>query len=372
MDTGTELYQSNMNVLNVESTLIRVACLGVTADTKQNILSALNFVQTASVQVHRLIPIIAASLPDRWLKELSEGSKRFLQLKRSSDLAMQLAHRAQIKDIAELCNKHNFPLILLKSSALNVNLYKEDAPRACNDLDILVHPSDWKNAQAVFANEFIYSEKKQADVFGDLYEESYKPSGPVGYPIDLHKSLCHPYLFKVDYTHLWSTSSEHPFYNNSLVRTLSLEYQLIHLAIHGFSDMSFKTYALCDAYRLITSPQFNKHTFTSLVKSSAVKVPAYHLLSNLFTVLPEIADNSLLTNIKPNSLQLQVSYWLLKKRKKLENGFRKKDFKFRLHQVFCMHVFTGEFFKPLALQLLFIRMNLSQMLNRNTKMRAAK
>ncbi|WP_269518256.1 nucleotidyltransferase family protein [Alteromonas sp. BMJM2] len=372
MDTSTELFQSNMNVLNMESTLIRVACLGVAADTKQNILSALNYIQIASEQVHKLIPVIIANLPDSWFSELSESPARFLQLKRSSDLAMQLAHRAQIEEVAALSAKHNFPLILLKSSALNANLYTVDAPRGCNDLDILANPNDWKRAQSVFSNTFTYTEKEQADVFGDLYEESYKPKGPVGYPIDLHKSLCHPYLFDVDYQHLWSTSSEHPFYNNSLIRTLSPEYQLIHLAIHGFSDMSFKTYALCDAYRLLTSPLFNKHTFTHLVKSSAVKVPTYHLLSNLFTVLPEIADTTLLKKIKPNALQLRISYWLLKKRNKLENGFKQKDFQFRLHQVFCMHVFTGEFFKPLALQLLFIRMNLSQMLNKNTKMRAAK
>ena len=372
MDTASWHLPPHVNLQNVENTFIRIACLGAAAGSKEEILLALDHVHLLAPQFHKLIPIIHGHLPNTWLNELSDKAGNLLKIKRRNELALQLAHRAQIASISSLCCEHDFPLILLKSSALNMNVYSEDAPRGCNDVDLLVPATHWQKAQQVFANTFTYAEKEQADVFGDLYEESYKPSGAFGFPIDLHKSLCHPYLFNVNYAQLWNESVEHPHYNNSLVRTLSPEYQLIHLAIHGFSDMSFKTYALSDAFRLISNAQFDKHAFIRLTNQCRVQVPAYHLLSNLYSVLPEIADDSLLEQIKPNSLQLRVSLWLIKRRSKLKTGFKKKDLKFRIHQVFCMHVFTGEFFKPLALQLLFMRMTLSQMLNKNIKMRAAK
>lgn len=372
MDTASWQRKPHANLQDVENTFIRIACLGAAADSKEKILFALNHTQQLAAQLHKLIPVIHSNLPAAWFEELTAEAASFLQLKRRNELTLQLAHRAQVASISSLCTKHDFPLILLKSSALNMNVYAEHAPRGCNDLDLLVPQLYWQKAQQVFTNTFTYSAKENADVFGDLYEESYKPNGAFGFPIDLHKSLCHPYLFNVNYEHLWNSSVEHPSYNNPLIRTLTPEYQLVHLAIHGFSDMSFKSYALSDAYRLITNANFNKIAFTRLVKHCKVEVPAYHLLSNLFSVLPEVIDDSLLEQIKPNTVQLHVSNWLINRRNKLRKGFNQKDFKFRVHQVFCMHVFTGEFFKPLALQLLFIRMNLGQMLNKNIKMRAAK
>ena len=268
MDTASWHLPPHVNLQDVENTFIRIACLGAAAGSKENILFALNHTQLLADQLHKLIPLIHSNLPAAWFDELTAEAASFLQVKRRNELTLQLAHRAQVASISSLCTKHNFPLILLKSSALNMNVYTEDAPRGCNDLDLLVPPPYWQKAQQVFSNTFTYSKKENADVFGDLYEESYKPNSAFGFPIDLHKSLCHPYLFNVNYEQLWNESIEHPSYNNPLVRTLTPEYQLIHLAIHGFSDMSFKSYALSDAYRLISSATFNKTSFRRSFKDA--------------------------------------------------------------------------------------------------------
>lgn len=83
-----------------------------------------------------------------------------------------------------------------------------------------------------------------------LFERVFVPNVGNGPTVEIHRGLTNPCIFSIDNQELWKTSRRHPSYNSELVRILSPENTLLHLAVHAFRDLNFCTHNLLDAHEI--------------------------------------------------------------------------------------------------------------------------
>lgn len=273
-------------------------------------------------------------------------------------IVTELARKQQLTRIITTLTVHNIPLILLKGAAFAEVLYSKQAPRSSNDLDILIQKKDWDQTISVIKEVMNYTEKSQPDVFGDLYELSFVPKGKVGAALDLHMSLIHPLLFKIKEEELWQSSVEHPSFNNKLVRMLSPEHALIHQALHAYKDMDFGKYNLVDTHEIISVLKPDIKSTIMIAEEWGGSITLFVLLKNCVEIMGSDVENDLLRRIKPNPVIYNIIVKLLKSR--FAQPFaNKKNFGYRVNQILGQFAFTGSILRPIALQWLFIKSQLT-------------
>ncbi|HBY86809.1 MAG TPA: hypothetical protein DEO86_13155 [Colwellia sp.] len=296
-------------------------------------------------------------------KALSAESQQVLTTITQQGIVTELARKRQLNNIIAVLSAHNIPIILLKGAAFADVLYSRQAPRTSNDLDILIQQKHWQKAVSLIETLMNYIEKAQPDVFGDLYELSFIPKGKMGAALDLHMSLIHPLLFKIDEEQLWESSVELPSFNNELVRMLSPEHALIHQAIHAYKDMDFGKYNLVDSHEIIMAQKPDMRKTIVIAKEWGASTALFALLKNCSEVMgsdiENYIDSDLLKKIAPNPVIYKVMVKLLKSRFTQPIG-NKKPFRYRVNQVIGQFVFSGSVVRPLALQWLYVKSALTK------------
>ncbi|WP_016955320.1 nucleotidyltransferase family protein [Catenovulum agarivorans] len=288
------------------------------------------------------------------LGALSPDIHSHLKIKTKNALVRQLAIRQQLSLLIELFSQNEIPIILLKGSALNGSVYSLDVPRDSTDIDILVRHSDWSKAVELVSDIMYYQQKDNPDVFGDIYELSFRPKSCTGGVLDLHKSLTHPILFNICEQELWQASLVHPVFANPLVRMLSAEQALVHQALHAYKDMNFCKYNLVDTHEIICQLKVDLTLAVKIAKKWGALVALKKLLNNcryvMHTPIPAGVDKEL--QLSPIQ-QVLTTRLLSSKFARPVN--QKKSVLYRLNQCCAQFVFCSSLIRPIKLQLLFIK-----------------
>lgn len=178
----------------------------------------------------------------------SEGLKqRYIQ-----HLAIQVRQQHWLKQCIKLLIQHQIPAILLKNAANTGFLYSMPASRLSQDLDILVHPTDYlKTIQCLEVLAASKFEVPGAFALAFRNHEVQIPiATPIRFSIEVHRHMVPKNIFRIDEDRIWSHSVVHPLWENQLVRMLSPEDWILHSAIHGFMHVEFEPHNLLDVYKL--------------------------------------------------------------------------------------------------------------------------
>ena len=286
--------------------------------------------------------------------DLSAESQKILTTITQQGIVTELAKKQQLNNIIEILSEYNIPLTLLKGAAFSGVLYRPEAPRTSNDLDILIKKEHWHKAISAIKTVMNYTEKAQPDVFGDLYELSFIPKGKMGAALDLHVSLIHPLLFNIYEEEFWKKSDEHPSFNNKLVRMLSPEHALIHQALHAYKDMDFGKYNLVDSHEIISIQKPDIEKTIAIAKNFGASIPLYVLMTNCSDIMSSNINSDFLKQVKPSFITRYSMNKLLTSRftQPREN---RKPLRYRINQVLGQFIFTGSVIRPLSLQWLFVK-----------------
>jgi hypothetical protein len=344
--------------------LLKLACVSdqtdYTADVVKQAVMTLNSLPDY-INVHqRLIPLLHAKARKLAIfDQLNEQTKQLLIKGTQQGVITELAKAKQLKQILEVLIVQSIPVILLKGVAFNNLLYRSDAPRTSNDIDLLVKKEHWQ--QAVVAVKTIMNPiiKDKKAVFDDLYESSFVPSSKVGAALDLHMSLIHPGLFAIEQKALWRDSVVHPYFNDANVRTLSPEHALLHQAIHAFKDMNFCKYNLLDSYEIINGLKPDIALTVEIAKVWRASIPCYYLLKNCVDIMGSKIDEQLLSNIQPSRVRQYVADKLLASRF-AQPMADKKPIRYRINQVSSQFVFTDGLLSTFGFQWLFLTTAMKQ------------
>ncbi|WP_426357594.1 nucleotidyltransferase family protein [Pseudocolwellia sp. HL-MZ19] len=306
----------------------------------------------------RLSPLILRRINSLLSDEDKSCTNTYLSKQVQSGFIREMAKDKQLNEIIDLLDKENIKIILLKGTAFSKWLFSAEAPRLTNDIDILIKKADWLRAEKLLSQVMVYTEKTQPDVFGDLYEISFKPRKNVGAALDLHRSLTHPILFNIDESALWESSLAHPFYTRCLM--LCPEHALIHQAVHAYKDMNFEKYNLIDSIRLISELNSYDKLFC-IAKSWGASVPLYILLMNCLSLQTNKELHEQMKKNKPKSFVIQITKYLLNSDFKQPRNNR-KCIRYRIHQVISQFIFTSSIKRPAKLQVLFVYSFLKNMM----------
>ncbi|WP_441003634.1 nucleotidyltransferase domain-containing protein [Pseudocolwellia agarivorans] len=322
-----------------------------------NIVNALNSLNEYQFAHKRIIPLLrfkAKKLNVFGLLELD--IQQLLNKETQKGVITELGQRSQLASIVKALSAENIPVILLKGSAFADSIYKANAPRTSNDIDILVKGDDWEQAKKIISLIMKPLPIKKKQVFDNLYETSFIPKSKMGATVDLHKSLVHPYLFNINEKQLWQESVRHNEYASDLVRVLSPEHAINHQALHAFKDMDFSKYNLVDVHEIIKQNPINLAKAFAIAKQWGSSIPLFVLLSNCSQIMGtfSLEEIKLIQESKPN-LVTQVLCEKLLKSKMNKLSHNSKTFKYRILQLMSQFVFTGSLIRPISLQWMFIK-----------------
>jgi hypothetical protein len=305
-------------------------------------------------KIKRLLAILASNVMQlENIEIIDANAKDLLKIAAVEAGALVLANRSQLVTLHRIFSENDIQFILLKGSAFNNYIYHTSTPRISNDIDILIMSSDWQKAEKLMNISMNYAEKSVQGTFADLYEVSYKPKEKVGFHLDMHKLLIHPYLFNIDEKHLWQTSIMHPEYNSKYIRILPPELNILHLALHAYKDMDFYTYNLIDCHRLISQQSIDWHKMIKIAESWGAKNVLYFLLCNCYRVLGTVIPEDILIKCIPNIVvRKTASYLLCSKHRQPDQN--KKTLLYRVNQILSQFIFTGSFIRPLKLQFAYL------------------
>ena len=329
-----------------------------------NIVKTLNTLKAYQASHKRIMPLLRLKAENlNVFHRLNTDIQTLLNTETQKGVVTELAQKCQLTQIIQALSMENIPMILLKGMAFAQWLYLPNAPRTSNDIDILVKQADWGKAKQVMNTIMAPLPIKHKQVFDDLYETSFIPKANIGAAVDLHKSLVHPYLFKVNEKTLWDESIAHPKYNSALVRVLSAEHAIIHQAVHAFKDMDFSKYNLVDTHEIIKQCQPNLSKAFETAKAWGCAIPLFILLNNCHQIMATFAveinqkSEQLIQKATPNNVTLYCCAFVLNSQaNKLVNGV--KTFKYRVIQLMSQFVFTGSFIRPVILQWVYIKITL--------------
>lgn len=261
--------------------------------------------QTIDASLFRIIPLIhKAFITNGLFSHLPVDKQNYLKSHTAKANIVHLAAKAQIVKIAELFEKENIEIILLKAAAFNGWIYDEAFPRHSNDIDILVKERDWDKAVELLEEQMQRVVPVKAKPFDDLYETSFIPLNGVGGNVDLHKHLTYPYLFNIFEDDIWKEKIKHPSFQDINVFILRSEHAFIHQAIHAFRDLDFEKYNVLDSYLLSCEVDFN--LLLVRAKKWEVDVAVFVMLNSTQKFLKCSLSQNIAYAIMPNILRLYL------------------------------------------------------------------
>ena len=319
------------------------------------VIDTFNQIPNYLIKHKRIMPLLNAKAKKlKFFNLLTQETQQVLKTEVQQGIIKELAAERQLTLIIDVLSNENIPIILLKGAAFSGTIYSKCAPRTSNDLDILVKKEHWDKVLCAIENVMDYTEKDQPDVFGDLYEISFKPKNKIGVALDLHSSLVHPYLFDINEAELWHQSKVYPVLNNKNVRMLSPEHALIHQALHGYKDMDFAKYNLVDSNEIINQLQPDGALLIDVANNWGASIPLFVLLINCKIIMNSNVSQEIIDKLRPNIFTIKMVQLLLRS-KFTQPVNNKKTIRYRVNQVLSHFIFTGSIKRPLLLQWLFIK-----------------
>ena len=330
------------------------------AKNQQNLITILNSLPDGNKKSEFILPLIYEnSLKTHTYGVLSVEIQFFLKESTFRLLATDLAHRRWLEMTLEEFKLNDIPIILLKRSAFANNLYSEAAPRLGVDIDILVKEKDFEAVCLILSTSMkpVLLSTKRLATHDTLFERVFNSEDGSKPVVEIHRGLTNPYIFTIEESEIWENSREHPAYNSKLVRILSPEDTLLHLAVHAFRDLDFCTHNLLDAHEIWCQWKPEQVILLSRAKEWGASNVLYYLLFNAKTIMDTPIPQSLLYYLKPGFITNSINKKILRI-KKVHQQPEKSPMR-RVIQILSQITFPDSFLNAIRFQLDYIRIRIN-------------
>lgn len=283
--------------------------------THEILLHALNELsEPINPQIQCLLALIYHNLNKTGLfNQLSTETQSLIKQSAMSIIANDMANKRWLDKIFKILNENHIPIILLKGAAFSNNLYPNNAPRPGVDIDFLVTQNDFDLACTLLSEIMtpVVLDSKRFYTHQKLFERMFVPNNDLFSIVEIHRSLTNPYIFNINEDYLWKSSKLHPAYNSELIRILSPENTLLHLAVHAFRDLDFCNHNLLDTHEIFNQWNPNPNVLIEYAKQWKAKHVLYYLLESTSHIMNTPVNESLLTALKPGYLLHSLNKQLL-------------------------------------------------------------
>ncbi len=283
--------------------------------TEQDIANTLrSFSKSDWVQIRSLIPLIYHKVKQTELSQtlppvILEQLKKYMLLQ----LGRDMLYRYGLAGIFTLFKEANVPVILLKGAAFAGTLYSVKTPRPGVDLDLLVREADFDKAGILMEQimEPVLLDDARVATHQTLFERVFIPKKGLGPTVEIHRGLTNPSIFTIAEEPLWQASRKHPIHNSKLVRILSPEDTLLHLAVHAFRDLDFCTHNIIDAHEVWCQWHPDPEKLLQRAGQWGAKKVLYYLLVNCKTIVGSLVNDEFLDKLTPGTIVGKINTTLL-------------------------------------------------------------
>lgn len=334
------------------------------AEEHSQILTALNsYAHSASPQINAILPLVFHKSATSGLRDLLHPETlKILRNRTFRLIANELAQRQCLINIINLFEKHDIPIILLKGAAFAGSLYPVNTPRLGVDIDLLVTTKQFDQACTLLSETMspILLDAKRIATHEALFERVFVPKDKASPVVEIHRDLTNPFIFNIEENFLWQTSTKHPAFGSNLVRILSPEYTLLHLAVHAFRDLNFCNHNLLDAHEVWCQWKPDEKNLEEQASRWGAKKVLYCLLANCRSVMGTTVSEKLLKSLKPARInELLLKRLLVSSR--LQNK-KNPQFPYRLIQLISQFAFPDNALRGAAFQISYSRTRINDWL----------
>lgn len=260
----------------------------------------------------RVLPLVYQRITEQNKHNLLEPDVLRLLKQTTLKSVINFANQSRfIKELACELEEQQITIYLLKSSALNANLYSSSFVRLGVDIDILVAASDKANFELVLQKLAVYMPPPNLYPFEELYESSWRSKGLQSVIVDYHNSLVNPEIFTIPESIMFACSEQHPEYSSTRIRVFSSEVMIIHLALHVTNDGSYEHYNLLDIHELTCQRNIDLGKLFELNKKLNLGFALYFVLKQCVERLGSPIDKVYLNEQKPRWLREVLSLVLI-------------------------------------------------------------
>lgn len=240
-----------------------------------------------------------------------------------------------IKKLSKFLAEQNISIVLLKSTALNGDLYDKSHPRGNSDIDFFIkeeYRETYRNALLKVAYPF--KDNKKNNPYSDLYEETWICRYDPTIIIDVHFALSNPILFNCDDTFTCgeNDTSPHPLFNNNSILKFNNELNLANCFLHIFGDGYVNHHSLFD--------------IISILKTNNIRFPLLEAKCQQLGCLKLSRYLLNHTNHLDLGIQIPENYRVFNKHKKklldviMEKKLKKNSSRKRIQQICCQFLLT--------------------------------
>ena len=259
--------------------------------------------------LHRIIPVVHERLAARGSeREIPRDLGEYLKLHALQSVARGMLQERKLKSLLSELDAAGIAVILLKGAAFQFSLYPASAPRLGGDLDLLVKGSDFSRVCALMARHMtevfdIRRSYSHQTAFQWMFESAHHQD-PI---IEIHRAITSPYLFSISEDGLWASSRPHPAYGSELIRILSPEDNVLHLAVHAFRDLDYCTHNLLDAHEVWTQWKPDPSRLVERSRAFGATAALYYLLLNLERLMKTPVPQPVIDRLKPSKVRRAIN-----------------------------------------------------------------
>jgi hypothetical protein len=263
--------------------------------------------------LHHIIPIVHARLTARAAQEdLRADLRNYARTHALQEIARGMFHERRVRRILAEADAAGIPVILLKGAAFQHSLYAPSALRLGSDIDFLVKESDFSRMCDLMARHMteVFDVKRRYShetAFQWMFRSDDR-NDPI---IEIHRAITSPYVFSIRESDLWASSWPHPAYDSELIRILSPEDNILHLAVHAFRDLDYCTHNLLDAHEIWCQW---KPDVSRLIQKSALWGATgvlYYLLLSIKRIMNTPIPQQVLDRLEPPKFRRMLNEWIL-------------------------------------------------------------
>lgn len=326
---------------------------------KEKVVEALNTnAASLSPMINAFLPLIYRNIEQPEIAgQLHANVQKYLKDNTLQMIALALLNQQWLLNTLSMFQQDNIPVILLKGVAFAESLYPENAPRIGVDIDFLVKNEDFEVACKLLSRTMnpVLLDSKRLATHDSLFERVFLPKNGTRPTVELHRDLTNPSIFNIDHDDLWGASKRHPAFNSGLVRILSPEDTLLHLAVHAFRDLDFCTHNLLDAHEVWCQWRPDPEILADRARQWGARKVLFYLLANCKAIMETPVPETLLARLKPNFINSEVNKKIL-----LSTALHNTtSLRYRLTQLLSQLSFPDRMTRGLKFQMSYIQIRIN-------------
>jgi len=256
-------------------------------------------------------PIYSSLLKRNQTHRFSDDKHALLESQAKAAMLSVLENQQQLQELSRFLGEKGISVIALKGSAHGSSLYGQGYPRMSCDIDILVKPSDYDSCREILGTlgKPIRDPLVPFRNAAMLFEWAYRIDGPFPKIIEVHSGLTHPQLFNIDNEELWDKSRPHSDFPNDTVHCLCPEHTLLHLAIHGFRDLTILSHSLVDTFEIASQWKIDWKMLCETASAWEVEAIAHYWLLQAWLLLDAPIPSWVVAQLQPRDWRTMGLDW---------------------------------------------------------------